>query len=374
MDLLEAGTKTAAFDTLLRTKFPQMMNAYFEKVVYGFIEDHPETDVHKYYDRISALSVDSEEYRAISKNVLQYAGNVIYEIIKSLHPKEYISIKLYPKSENEKNPEWGGYWNPNSFELGAMIDDEKLRSSIVDGFYGAITGEISDQLLQNLFSTLVHEYAHFLQTISGKYKAKVDRGITPSGGDRRNITDTEDGYFAYMGALHEIDSFASEIAAEIINGGRHSLFGISKELVKDLKRDLAMGYSASRRQQDISTYLDGIIAKQDVSSKYATLVKQRLLKLVVSKLDDYVAKNPMLDRYPAIWRSFTRRGAKVALDRITGMVDHIEYDDLDGHSYKVADFLLDSGLVPENKFDEVRDIAYRLMVAKKRKYDAWINS
>lgn len=349
-----------------------MMNEYYFRVVEQWVEDNPSKDVHAFYDRLVAMGNETSEFKAISTGVIRQAEIAINHIITSLHPREHISILIYPESKSKHSPKWGGYWDTNNFELGIKISDADLRAAIVDGFYGAITGETSDVLYQAIYSTLSHEYAHFVQTVLGSYKRKSDRGLTPSDSKRRNNTATAAGYFSYIGALHEIDSFASQIAAEIVNGNRNSIFGMSKELIRDLQSDLSLGHSVSRHQKDIMSYLDGVIDKKDASSNSAQLVKNRLLKLIVSKLDDYVSgNNPMLERYPSIWNKFSKLGTKKALDRITSMVDDIEYDDLDGHSYQVVDFLIDSGLIPENKFDQVRDIAYRLMVEKKKKYDSW---
>jgi hypothetical protein len=148
----------------------------------------------------------------------------------------------------------------------------------------------------------VHEYAHLEQNLRSK-STSADFGYITTGvkgrtrqGKRGGYLRNQEGdipaYLRYKGNIDEIDSFASQAAAEIMDDvlSSHRLRDINY-IIQSIQQDIAAGYVSSDTYSQYSKMLrdtfDGAYAYLGLKTQQMEKVWKRFAKRVYQKLEDY---------------------------------------------------------------------------------------
>jgi hypothetical protein len=156
----------------------------------------------------------------------------------------------------------------------------------------------------------IHEYAHLEQNIRNKSGKDSDFGYITVGitndmkrggkrGGFHRSTKTTPEYLRYKGSVDEIDSFASDAAAELVQaihvrdyyGDGGSPDDINSAITA-LKQDMTQGYTSSSTTYNhyedlLRAAFDGHYAKTGLKPEQMEKVWKRFVKKVFQKLDDY---------------------------------------------------------------------------------------
>lgn len=385
--LLEAGNDASSFYADMRRFIPRTIYDITQQYL-SHLVSKTDKNIHQVYDDIAdQMYRDDEDYKSLVDFFLaRLSGDISDHLGRGLK----VFIKDKQRSSDDMASRSNGYWSEAKGELVVFVDGIIARGAILDAMAQSVNGALSYHLFDAIAPTLIHEYTHYMQTSKGKsFGYTKDRGVTKSPELlRRTPEKSKEHEVAYIGALHELDAFASGAAAELISQYESKYGGyITPDVIRDFIEDAKMGYLENSKQgKHISDFImraiDGEFDEVGLTPKEVNEVRKRFYRYLVSKLERY-SPELSLDRYPSTWiksLNIKQQGKSTQwlIDRITDYVANEEDVNAENESYKILDFLIDAKLIGDNTHrdfqnqSKIRDIISRILSSKHKKYLDWL--
>lgn len=337
-DLLnEAGIRTADIDRAARKELLKVLPETIRLAVRSVSINLPKSvvsDSSELYDRVynHFLLHEVQLVNYICDAASIAFTNVAKERLNQLAivPKNRVNtIRVFVEDRDRSTDpykKYGGYYSQDRNILKIFINGKSLSSSAFELMQEEIFGESEFYEYQKLISIIipvfVHEYAHLEQNLRSKstsadfgYITTGVKGRTRQGkrgGYLRNQESDIVSYLRYKGNLDEIDSFASQAAAELMNDALSSsreLYNIN-DLITQIQQDVATGYHSSDTYSQYSRMLrdafDGAYADIGLRPQQMEKVWKRFAKRVYQKLNDYKTAddNNIVVKDWSVWSKF----------------------------------------------------------------------
>ena len=361
--LFEAGIKTAEIDKLAREALGKAIPATVKEVIKQTEADMPPRKMrgdtgYEYEDTsergTELLDLYQQDQEALVVPMLERFSSVLTQVVREYvadlipsiphlvdflknfssvrEPTEFaqgykVSLEARELSTDDYAAKSNGYMGVTDMKV--FVDQDKVfaagRDLIEEEMFGESMSDGYRAMINAIIPTFVHEYAHLEQSLRrpttwnkkrergsrdfGYVTSKTSRSKKNSVGGRggrgewaRTPWDSDEANLRYYGNVREIDSFASDAAAEIMSGlqsQERRAYGWQRywnENIDDLKSNLVYGHDDSSRS--FATYrnmmwnaFDDAYAHVGLKPEQMKKVWQTFVKKVVLKLDDYKIEN-----------------------------------------------------------------------------------
>ena len=317
-DLFEAGVKTAKLDIQARKAIHSVMNTVMDQLeeIAKQSPDMPDLDDDTndnrwgdfyqisvdYFDANKEM-VSTKICATISKSLTDLTQNHLAEIFPDGFPKKHMARKK-PKDfvirlearelSDDKYKSYGGYAGWDGVAK-VFIDIDKLILAADYLLQERINGEAedggADMICRIIIPTYLHEYAHLEQAIRGSNPNRDHGYITGQDGKKfglfREPRKSQIDYLQYHGSSHEIDSFASGAASQIVQTIRDEYdFNLALDSVRSGLGDVGV-VDYQRYLHIMHDALHGYYDEHGLRKGEMGPVWKRFQRLVYQKLEDY---------------------------------------------------------------------------------------
>lgn len=295
ISITEAGTRTVELDLAARKAIKPALDETINRLMDIFVdsgqmpEDWYELDPTIAYDNFSVIINDNK--LAIIRVFCNKLSNALTEVVSKHIPSGKLVAKVDVRS-NLYAPDSGiegikgniqGRYRPDTTTIEIFMDwndiNMMVRHSVQILLFGESDYHIS-QISKTLVSTLVHEYAHFIQNVNGNQFKRNEK--------------EPPGYAGYLSRPHEIDSFAADASSDIwSNICMDSNYPEDRiRILRDFMMNLSDGYGVNNMRFDAYyNYMrDAVLSLETkgMTQRDRDRVWKRFCKLVYLRLRDII--------------------------------------------------------------------------------------
>lgn len=335
----EAGIQTAEIDRAARSALIQVFPETIKKAIKtatmeltgGNLVTRQQTAIDRFFN--SVYNYFLLHRSQLTRSICNAASNALTDIAKNrlsslseltLRKKRIVNtLKVTVENRDKSSDSYkfaSGYYSPEENTLKIFVNGNQLSDAalelITNQMQGKNTRENYNSLLGVIIPTFVHEYAHLEQEFR-KAKNTADFGYITTGvtgrsgqgkrgGIIRDPHQSSASYLRYKGNVYEIDSFASQAAAEIMNtifieypvDDPTSSYYINSA-VSSMQSMLSSSYFSdskafSQYAQLLKSAFNGTFDDIGLNPRQMEKVWKRFAKKVYQKLENYKVK--YLDR------------------------------------------------------------------------------
>lgn len=328
---------TAGLDQYVKVKWETFFQQYKK--------EHPQSQevenyelYHDAYDKFCNDHYVEDFVKEIATASSVILTTVVKEALRARHgdtiilssgmkPTNDITVDLTVKeySSDSYKDTAGGYFSSVG-KIVVFIGEYELKAAGLSAIQELIFGESEERhlLARTIIPTFTHEYAHFEQSVRGGWKARGDQGYTRVGKGqrwRRDHTGGKEGWVRYIGAQNEIDSFAASTASSIVSKLEHD-YNFREDILSELQ-GIALGYSDDRHLKMIEdtkrAAFEGFYDDIGLDPKDMEVVWKRYLKILYSKLIEFLPKKEKRGNYPEQWYEWAELGVKTCASKLALM-------------------------------------------------------